>query len=89
MGEKPAFICCHVFENSRPVLLVARPDRDWQLLCGDAHSPNQGPRLVGLNHLLDRDPSLTEILDLPVGWQAEREKLGGEWTRTRCEPESG
>lgn len=87
MGETPAFICCHIFEKSRPVLLVARTGGDWQLLCGATHGPGERPRVVGLNHLLARDPSLQTILDLPDGWEAERDGLGDQWTRRRCAPE--
>ena len=75
----PAFICEHVFEHSRPALLVVRLGWGWQLLCGDSHQG--GPRLVGLSHLVSMDPTLTEILDLPEGFEAEREAPGKPWTR--------
>ncbi|KAB2896748.1 MAG: DUF4262 domain-containing protein [Kofleriaceae bacterium] len=75
-----AFICGHVFHRERPVLLVNHaPDGDWQLLCGDVH--HDGPRLVGLSHVIDEDESLRAILDLPEGWEAERELVGGPWKR--------
>ena len=64
--ERAAFVCSHVFENRRPVLLVSRVDGDWQLLCGQAHATKETPHLVGLNHLLERDPSLQELSDLPA-----------------------
>jgi hypothetical protein len=90
MGETPAFICCHLFfDKGRPILLVGRSGGDWQLLCGAAHGPGEGrPRLVRLNYLLSRDPSLCEILDLPDGWEAERKILGGKWTRRPRDPEA-
>lgn len=82
--EHAAFICPHVFENTRPVLLVCREGGDWQLLCGDNHSGRSV--VVGLNHLLDRDPSLLEVMDLPRDWEAERERVNGPWRRTKIEP---
>ncbi len=33
--------------------------------------------------LLKMDPTLAEITDLPVGWQASRESLGRPWKREK------
>jgi hypothetical protein len=79
--EQAAFVCHHVFEGSQPIRLVAHEDGDWQFLCGQEHAPGDGPRVVGLNHLLKRDPSLGEILELHQGWEAERQEVGGPWVR--------
>ena len=79
-----AFICQHVYENSKPVLLVSHDENgDWQFVCGRDHDVNEKPRLVGIVHLLERDPSLNEIADLPINWAAERNAVGGEWLRTK------
>jgi hypothetical protein len=83
MSETAAFICGHVFDGSRPVLLVSHEGGDWQFLCGADHEPGDRPRVVGINHLLDRDPSLQELLDLPPDWEAERQALGTPWQRRR------
>ena len=77
--ETAAFVCSHVFDGSKPVLLVSREDGDWQLLCGGGHDAAELPRVVGLNHLLVRDPSLHEVAGLPVGWEAERSQPGEPW----------
>jgi hypothetical protein len=81
MTEFPAFVCSHIFENSRPILLVANSSGDWQFLCGGTH--NEIPKVVGINHLLDRDPSLKEVLDLPENWEAERVDQKAPWQRRR------
>jgi len=75
-----AFVCSHVFEGTRPVLYVTREGGDWQFLCGDVH--RDGPRLVGIGHLIERDTSLEQLLDLPSDWQAERQSVASEWQRT-------
>jgi hypothetical protein len=62
MTETAAFICGHVFDQSRPILLVSHEGGDWQFLCGGDHQPCDRPRVVGINHLLDRDPSLRTLL---------------------------
>jgi hypothetical protein len=79
-----AYICSHVFHASRPVLLVVREDGDWSLLCGDTHDfEGHLPKVVGIGHLLDRDPSINEVLDLPDGHEAERAAVGAPWQRRR------
>lgn len=85
--EVAAFVCKHVLEHSRPVLLVARDDGDWQFLCGEAHEPEEIPEVVGMNHIIDSDPGLRQILDLPAGWLAERSSPDLPWVRTMSEPD--
>jgi len=81
----PAFICQHVFDAERPVLLVVHDaDGDWQLLCGDRHGEDVRPRVVGLDHLLRRDPGLAEVMDLKVGWEAERSDSKSAWRPSRA-----
>ncbi|OQX04112.1 MAG: hypothetical protein BWK80_54230 [Desulfobacteraceae bacterium IS3] len=79
----PVYVCSHIFENTRPVLLVN--DGDWQMLCGGEHDEDEIPGVVGLGHLLERDRSLSEILDLPDDWEAEKESSHASWTRRRSE----
>ena len=79
--ETSAFVCSHVFEQRAPVLLVLRAEGDWQLLCGGNHYNDEIPHVVGLNHLVDEDPSLRAVLDLPVEWEAERSALASPWER--------
>ncbi len=80
--EQKSYICTHVFERSRPVLYVTRPEGDWCLLCGDEH-PNSASayRVAGINHVLAHDPSVREVLDLNVDEEAERTVVGGPWVR--------
>ena len=80
--ETAAYVCSHIFDATRPVLLVSREDGDWQFLCGGSHEADEKPRVVGLNHLVERDTTLREILDLPSDWDAERSEVNAPWTRT-------
>ena len=83
-----AYVCTHVFDGSRPVTLVSRPDGDWCFLCGGEHDDEASSyRVVGIGHLFDSDPSLEEISDLPPDWEAERDGPDGRWLRTPCEPD--
>lgn len=79
--EIAVFVCSHIFEKRSPVLLVLHAEGDWQFLCGGAHDDEEIPRVIGLVHLVDEDPSLRSVLDLPVEWEAERVSLTGSWER--------
>lgn len=81
--ERVAYVCEHIFDGSRPVLLVAHEGGDWQFLCGQAHSSHTMPRVVGINHVLDADPSVKDVLGLPNDWEAERKSPTSEWVRTK------
>jgi hypothetical protein len=85
--EFPAFICSHVFEDSRPILLVVNSDGEWQFLCGEAHADI--PLVVGINHLLHRDPTLREVLDLAENWEAERDRPNAPWQRRPWSEQDG
>lgn len=82
--ETKAYSCCHVVEGTRPVLYVTRADGDWCFLCGDVHPQDTYWFLVvGLGHEVDKDRTLLEILDLAPDEEAERQEVGGAWTRGR------
>lgn len=82
--ETKTYVCTHVFESSRPVLYVTRPEGDWCALCGDDHSDDAASyRVVGLGHVVEADPSIQEILDLDAGEEAERPAVGERWVRSR------
>lgn len=94
--ETAAYVCVHVLDGSRDVLLVAHDEDDaWSFQCGDVHALAGDEQVqdasqyfvVGLNHLLDRDPTLHAVRDLDTYEEAERAEVGGEWTRAKFEPE--
>jgi hypothetical protein len=61
-------------------------DGDWQFL--DATSDELGePVLLCMGCVFERDPSLREIADLPLGWSAFRPAVGDPWERWEKEPE--
>lgn len=77
-----AFVCPHVFNEERPVLYVCRDDSGWQFLCGDDDfEGGGGPHIVGVGHLIERDPSINLVSDLPEDWEAERFAVGTPWMR--------
>jgi hypothetical protein len=82
--ETKAYVCVDVFDGTKPVLLVSRADGDWVALCGDEHPEDADFfRVVGLGHVIENDPSIAELLDLPSEHEAERAETGGAWVRVR------
>lgn len=85
--HKKVYVCIHVYDDSKPVLLVSRADGDWCFLCGDEHEDTASSyRVVGIGHLLDRDHTLESLLDLPSEWEAERQSPESAWIRTPSSP---
>ena len=70
-----------VLEGS-PILMVSHDEDDggWQFLCGSSNDPEDG-RIVHLEEIVRRDPTVTAVADLPLGWIAFRSAVGGEWQR--------
>ena len=53
--RRKAYVCVHVGDHVKPILLVSWADGDWSFLCGDLHPQNSSAyRVVGIGHLLDR-----------------------------------
>jgi hypothetical protein len=71
-----------VLEHGYPILLVTHDEDDgtWQALCGTTNDPDDG-RVVGLDCLYERDSSIGELSDLPLGWRAWRKSLSSAWIR--------
>jgi Domain of unknown function (DUF4262) len=73
-------------EEEKPILKVVHElDGDWQFLTGDQF-PEDG-RIVAIDQLIKKDLTLNEVFNLEYGESAEREYIGGEWTRTENEEE--
>lgn len=87
LGNLKTYVCTHVFEETKPVLLVVHDkDGDWSFVCGDLHeSAAKAYRVVGVGHLTSRDSSLDQCADLPAGFEAERSAVGQHWIRTEID----
>jgi hypothetical protein len=77
------FTTNRVLDGSHPILFVSHDSEgDWQFLCGTTNRPSNG-RIVCLGSIIKRDDSLADLADLPEGWQAVRDSVGGRWRRER------
>lgn len=78
-----------VIKDGEPVMYVAHDANGgaWQFHAG----PKKGSgalsevMVVSLRSMIERDPSLIELADLPLGWTAERTSPKGRWTRSGSE----
>jgi hypothetical protein len=77
-----AITTVHVLEGLKPVLLVTHDadDGTWQMICGTTNDPPDG-RVVCLGCMVSKDATLVEVADLPLGWVAWRDEVGGPWGR--------
>ncbi|AMV37267.1 hypothetical protein [Planctomyces sp. SH-PL62] len=77
-----------IIHEDEPILLVCRDAEDgsWQFLAGGPFEVADG-LLVSLRTLVERDPRLAELADLPPGWQAWRPRPDSPWERELAEPD--
>lgn len=74
---------CRVLDGTHPIMLVSHDeDGNWQFLCGTTNDTKDG-RVVCLGTIVELCPSVVEVADLPLGWQARRESEDSEWTRSK------
>jgi hypothetical protein len=84
--HQKAYVRTHIYEGTRPVLLVSRCDGDWCFLCGEDHDDDASSyRVVGVGYLFQKHPALKELMDLPDDWEAERSAVEEAWLRTECD----
>ncbi len=71
-----------VLREGFPILRVTHysDDHSWAFVCGTTDDTADG-KVICMAESLKLDPTLREIADLPPGWTAWREKVGGEWCR--------
>jgi hypothetical protein len=76
-----------ILRGDSPLLLVSHDEDDggWQFLDGE-HVFEEDAALVCLGEMVQFDPSLRELADLPAGsyaWRASRDR---PWSRAAGEP---
>lgn len=79
----------NVMYEGWPVLLVVHHDDEhetWGFVngSGDTEAAADAAMMVHVQHVLDLDPSIEQLADLPLGWQAWRESCEAEWLRGRA-----
>lgn len=71
-----------ITNGQQPVLDVYHQvfDGAWQFVTGQEFELEDG-KFVRLFEVVEQDPTLLEVANLPLGWQAERPSVGAPWTK--------
>lgn len=72
----------HLEENKPILYVIHEEDGDWQFLTGDELSESDA-KVVALEQMVKRDPSLNELFNLERGEEAERSSLQAKWIRNK------
>ena len=76
------FTVRQIVDGQMPILYVSHEEEDgaWQFLTGEQITTADA-LLVGLKNIVNRDPSVLELAELPNGWIATRNNIGVPWQR--------
>jgi hypothetical protein len=87
--DAPVITLERILRGESAVLLATHDEDDgwWQFLDGEQVFEEDGV-IVKLGEILQFDPSLAELADLPVGWHAWRPGPADPWQRAEGEPHS-
>ena len=71
-----------VLREGFPILDVFHhsDDDSWSFSCGTTND-TEDLLIVGMDCIVEIDPSLVSIADLPPGWRACRDEVGAPWER--------
>ena len=74
------FTCRCVLDKEADICYVTHDEDDgvWQFLCGQDHVEADA-RIVSLESIVDMDPSITVLADMPLGCGAMREDRSSQW----------
>ena len=68
-----------VIENNSPIILVSHDEEDdWQFLSQEGPVESEA-RIILLEEMIQHDPSILEIADLPLGAKAFRDNRNSPW----------
>ena len=76
-----------IVEDGAWIASVSHDQEDgaWQFHdAGSGSADVTEARIVSLRHIVERDPTVRDILDLPLSGHASRDALGSPWVRDRC-----
>ena len=75
-----------VITDKLPILIVTHYEEDcsWAFTCGTTNR-SEDAMLVSMGKIVDRDPSLRDIADLPPGWSAYRDSADAQWIKRKDE----
>ena len=75
-----------ITDRGATILMVTYDEKDgsWQFLDGtDVREKESEAQVVSLFYALSLDPTLRSLMDLPLGWRADRPSAESPWVRRR------
>jgi hypothetical protein len=79
------FTTRHVVEGTHPILEVYHDhDGEWQFMCGTT-TASADAKLVCFGCMIDRDPTILQLANMPSGWVAYRASSNKPWSREEYE----
>jgi len=83
-SDTACITCSHVRNDGAPVLFVTHDadDGGWQFLCAGEHDIEDAI-VIGMGSVIDLDPTLNGLHDMPEGYGATRDALGARWEAFR------
>ena len=71
----------YVLNNKSPILYVYHyDDGTWQFSGKETNLKNEDYRVLSLEEIIDMDPTVLDVANLPNQMQAYRESTNSEWT---------
>jgi hypothetical protein len=75
------FVTAQVLERVEPILrAVHEEDGEWQFT-GSTGGALENAKIIALFEAVELDPSILQLADLPLGWQAVRDSPEHSWRR--------
>jgi hypothetical protein len=76
------FTTKHIAKNGRPILFVFHDADDgaWQFHSDDI-TRSEDMMILALSEIVEIDPTIAELADLPFGWKASRNSPLDSWKR--------
>ncbi|RCS44758.1 DUF4262 domain-containing protein [Bremerella cremea] len=77
--SQAVFTTRQVLEQDALITYVCHDeDGDWQFTCGTTNQTEDG-QVVSLQQIVNQDPSVRQLADLPLGWEASRDSADDPW----------
>ena len=79
------FTTKQVVKERKAILFVTHDADDgaWQFHSGDI-ARDEDAMLLALSEIVEIDPTIAELADLPVGYKASRASLSSSWKRFKA-----
>ncbi len=79
------FTTKHVIDGKDSILFVFHHEEDgfWEFI-GKQSVNEEDARIISLEEMIELDPTILDIADLPLGWKAERKNSNSKWIITPC-----